>query len=573
MVIQKSSKDKMNDIKEFISYEKGSFIFSAILLPVFIILGYLLCQKLYELQMDSRNFRSMDLHTTYIFLMLLSFVAWIVVTCLILREKWYAFNTDGRSYSADHGKTKKGYSELFKFYTQSDSHKMLTRTLPVANWYDSNCIPLGHLDEKLISIPTDGDGYNTLVTGLPSVGKSSAIAIPAAMQFGYAGISKKTGKPTFNGSVFALDYKGDISLETLKAGRHIKFFEPECPETSCHFNPFKGLLDMEPDFQRDLVEKLADIIIPEEKRSSGDNYWRDTAIDFFCGACFLLLSQNPNITFPDVVHYLLHTTVIDLIKSGCASESEICQEYLSAYYGNNEKNIAGAMSALVKKIRGFSKQSLYTLLDGRGDCISVDTLSKGYDVYIRVSQEKKTLYYSIISVITMQFLDGFKSRGEGAKARKKLRPVLFLLDELPVLKLGYEFLQEACSTLRSKRISILMLQQSLSQWKDLYGESGATTLLGDCQYICTMTVNDPYTRNTVTDLIGSHTLYRESWTVDGKYIKTQSFTEAREKIYQPEDLGDLNDKVHNRHYVVIYAFGKYITAEQCRFYDSPRYKS
>lgn len=564
---------KNKDIKEFLSYEKSTFIVCAILLPAFIALGYLAYIKFQELHLVDRRFRNMDLQLTYNYVMLSAILLWCIYSYTSIRNKWYTFLTDGRNFNIDHGKTKKTYHELLNFYSQSDSHKMIKRTLPVANWYDSNCIPLGHLDEKLISIPTDGDGYNTLVTGLPSVGKSSAIAIPAAMQFGYAGISKKTGKPTFNGSVFALDYKGDISLETLKAGRHIKFFEPECPETSCHFNPFRGLLDMEPDFQRDLVEKLADIIIPEEKRSSGDNYWRDTAIDFFCGACFLLLSENPNLTFPDVVHYLLHTNVIDLIKSGCASESEICQEYLSAYYGNNEKNIAGAMSALVKKIRGFSKQSLYTLLDGKGDCISVDTLSKGYDVYIRVSQEKKTLYYSIISVITMQFLDGFKSRGEGAQARKKLRPVLFLLDELPVLKLGYEFLQEACSTLRSKRISILMLQQSLSQWKDLYGEAGATTLLGDCQYICTMTVNDPYTRNTVTDLIGSHTLYRESWTVDGKYIKTQSFTEVREKIYQPEDLGDLNDKVHNRHYVVIYAFGKYITAEQCRFYDSPRYKS
>ena len=569
MMIKKEviMKKKKSNFSDFISLEKGNILLSIIMLPFFIITGWLIYAEFYNYHETQRIFMKLDFNSIFRFMMIASVVCWLWFTYNHIKKRWYNFLTDGRNYGSDHALTRKEYDELIGFYSQSDSHKIHVKTLPEMDWYESNCIPLGKLGKKLIFVPTGGDGYNVIVTGLPSVGKTTAIGIPAAMQFGYAGINQKTGKPRYKGSVFAIDYKGDLSIKTLPCGRNIKFFEPENPEKSCHFNPFRGLEEMDTDFQKCLIENLGHVVFPEDKNSKNDSYWRQTGNDLFCGACFLMLEENPSVTFPEVIDFLCETNVIDLVKKGISSTSDAAKDYLAGYYKNNEKNLSGAFSAMKNHIKSFRMKSISTLFDGKGDCISIDTLDEGYDVYIRVSQENKNLFAPVISVITMQFLDGFKSRSEDKKALKKARPILFLLDELWAMRLDFSFLAEACSTLRSKKIFIIMLLQGLSQLKDLYGEAGASTILGDCQYICSMSVNDLYTRNTMSDLIGSHLLYRESWVVEHQQRKTRSFTEVREKIFQPEDFGHLNDKENDKNYIVIYSFGKYIKAEQCRYYE------
>lgn len=552
----------LKEIGNFMDFSKYFFLIILLLIPLF-----------YELYIYS--FYHMDEHIVrffnhdygFISILLQRFfkILWGMITFLLLREAIFMYLTDGRFFIKETLVTKKGFFSLLKFYKKADANKIRVLDLPELDWTKASGAIIARIDNKLIYKPTDGDGENSLIAGIPGTGKTDSCAKTSAARWGMTP-GMKASKKNQHAGCYVIDYKGDISLST-KSFRNILFFEPEHPETSCHFDPFEGIYSMKPEVRSMYLEKLSSVLLPDSKSSNGDGqYFIETGRNFFVGAAqyYLGLEGHENATFPDVVNFIIHTNCVELVTNGMNSNNEEAKKYLASYYKNNEKNLSGSLSELVKKIRTFTLSNLYQILNSNGRTISTKDLDAGMDVYVRISLENKANYYSLVSLVTMQFLNNFAARSEDPASKIKLKPVLMILDELPAMKLNFEFLSESLSLLRSKKVSCMLLCQNIGQLKTLYGDS-FTDLLGTIHIKAVLSVSDNFTRSYFSENAGTHDYFTESstYTKDGS-SKTISVKEGQ-PIFRPADFGNLTDKSAGRYEAIVIIYGRCAKATLCNF--------
>ena len=549
----------------FMSFSKYAFIFVMLLIPLFY-KAYV--YSFYNLNENIVRLFNHDYGFIKAVLQKLFFILWCTITFLVFRETVFMFCTDGRLFIKETLTTKKGFFYLLFFYKKADAHKIRKLDLPKLHWTQASGAIISHIGSHLIYKPTEGDGENIGVFGIPGVGKSESVGKTSALRWGMSPDNRRQ-----YAGVYCIDYKGDTSIAT-QPFRNIHFFEPEHPERSYHFDPFAGIYDMDPEVRSEYLEKLAAVLLPDDKSGGNGQYFIETGRDFFVGAThyYLGLEGNETASFPEVVNYIIHTNPVDLITNARNSDNDEARAYLDSYYKNNEKNLSGSLSELVKKIRTFKKSSLFELLNSDGPTISTATLDAGIDVYIKISLENKANFYSLVGLITMQFLNNFAARTEDPVKRKNLKPVLMILDELPAMKLSFEFLSESLSLLRSKKISCLLISQNLDQWKALYGDA-YTALLGNIHILSVLSVNDNPTRQYFSENAGTHDYFTETTThtQDGK-SRTISIKEGQ-PIFRPADFGHLTDKSAGRYESITIIYGKCAKTTLCDFRDFKGKKS
>lgn len=466
---------------------------------------------------------------------------WVIIVFLYLQYTIYSDKTNGRNYHADHGQYKRSWSELISYYSDADPYQIDKSTLPQENWREAEGIILGKVGKSLIKRPSDAVG-NLSLFALPGGGKTTSQIAPSALRFA--------------GSVLVIDIKGDILNATKDHRKKIKIFAPDNAAESCHFNPLYGIKSMTVTERRIFIEQIAYILVQDEKDGK---YFTDGARDFFCGISLYLLNNDINTTFPDIVSAILHGNAIDWVMTIRSSQCSEAQEYTNSFYQTNEKNVAGVYQNLSKSVRPFSNGDLAKLLDGKGNCITPECLERGFDVYIKLPQDKISVYAPITTIIVQNFMTAFMQRPDSSSG-KKLKPILFLLDEFEQLKFDFDTLMIGLSTLRSKRVSFFLAQQSIAQLSKRYGDDGCRQIIDTCGYISIMSAQDPKSREYFQKLIGTKKVLKVSNTENSK-ISSRTIQETREPIFQPEDFGNLDDKV------VIIANGKYIKADKCKSYE------
>ncbi|MCD8324222.1 MAG: TraG/TraD/VirD4 family protein [Clostridiales bacterium] len=91
-------------------------------------------------------------------------------------------------------------------------------------------------------------------------------------------------------------------------------------------------------------------------------------------------------------------------------------------------------------------------------------------------------------------------RREDISSGKDIKPILFLLDEAVQLNLDFSLLSQAMSTLRSKKVSIFLLVQSIAQIEGRYGEAHCREIMDLCAYISCFNAQDPKSRESFWEL-------------------------------------------------------------------------
>ena len=352
-----------------------------------------------------------------------------------------------------------------------------------------------------------------------------------------------------------IDIKGDI-LHWTKGRRRIKIFDPEDPD-SCHFDPFRGIREMTLSARRVFIEGMAEILVQEEE---GGKYFTDGGRDFFSGIALYMLHENINTSFMQVVDSILHGNGFDWVTRIVEGDCDEAKDFLASYYGSNEKNVAGCYNSVSKALRKFKSGALPSILNGDGECISVDMLDDGWDLYIEVPQDKISLYSSVTTLLIQQLMNAFMQRPDSSSGVHN-RPVLFILDEMPKLRFDFDTLENCLSTMRSKSVTCMMAAQSIGQYKKRYGEQAFVNLVDCCQYICCLSALEPSSRKWFSDLIGTRKVLKRS-TSSGASSGSVSVQEVREPVLQPEQFSQLDDKC------VIYIVGQgYVIADKCNVYD------
>ena len=493
-----------------------------------------------------------------------SVVLWFFISFVTIRDKRY-FKLTGRNFRSDSSSFNKTYTELVQFFTQNDPYKMNIENLPTEDWHTADGVILCKIGDKLVKRPSDANG-NLACFGLPGSGKSTCQAATSAARFN----NGKCG-------VFAISIKGDL-LNFVKGKRkRIKVFTPDKADGSCHYNPLEGVEKMSMTERRSFVENLSIIICPEEY-GENSTFFVNGARDYFCGIVLYLLhlydtgEKAGKLKFPEIIDTILMHNVFEITNTIHDSDCVIAGEYTNSYIGSSEKNVSGIYNHLCKNIRPFNSGALRTLFDGEGNCISPDDLNTG-DIYIDVPQDKYKIYAPAMAIIITNFLMAFMRRDD-VSSNKKVVPILFLLDEAVQLNLDFGILSQAMSTLRSKKVSIFLLMQSIAQIEGRYGEAHAREIIDLCAYVSVFNAQDPKSREFFQKLIGRRKMLKRSTSLSSTANKNDtsgvSVTEVDEFIFEAADFGDLNvtdRKGHKQNRVLVYANGKYILGETTPCYE------
>ena len=95
-----------------------------------------------------------------------------------------------------------------------------------------------------------------------------------------------------------------------------------------------------------------------------------------------------------------------------------------------EKNVSDAYDALTTALVHFSNPILDQLLSKGSNCVSIETLEKGYDVYLQIAQEHLDAYAPLFTLLIQSFSTAFTKRPDSSTGAKN-RPILMLMDEFP----------------------------------------------------------------------------------------------------------------------------------------------
>ena len=494
---------------------------------------------------------------------------WFMIAFVSTRDKRYKALT-GRYYGKDHSDFNKTYSALVQFFTTNDRYKMDVEELPIEDWHTSDGVILCKYKDKagnyrLVKRESSANG-NLVSFGLPGSGKSTTQAATTAVRFNSH--LKKGGC-----GVFAISIKGDLLNFVRGKRKNIKVFTPDKAEGSCHYNPLEGVAQMSWTDRRVFAENMALIICPDEV-GENSTFFVGGARDYLAAIILYLLhlhdtGERPGkLKFPEIIDMVLQSSVFELTLAMHDCDNTIPGEYTNGYIGSNEKNVSGIWSHLCKCIRPFNSGALRTLFDGEGDCIKPEDLNNG-DIYIDVPQDKYDVYAPCMAIIITNFLQAFMRRDD-VSSGKKIVPIMFLLDEAVQLNLDYKVLSKAMSTLRSKKVSLFLLMQSVAQLEGRYGEAHAREIIDLCAYISVFNAQDPKSREYFQKLVGRRKMLKRSTSLSssgGNQNDTSgvSVSEVDEYIFEAADFGDLNLKDKKKKKVtprvMVYANGKYIVGE------------
>jgi len=503
------------------------------------------------------------------------FLLWFIIVFQSLRSKRYHQLT-GRSYAKDHADFKKKYSTLIQFFTTNDPYKIDTETLPSEDWHQADGVILAKCKDRqgryrLVKRDSDANG-NLIAFGLPGSGKSTTQAATTAERFNAHLMDGGCG-------VFAISIKGDLLNFVSGTRKNIKLFTPDQAEGSCHYDPLSGVSNMSWTDRRVFAENLSIIICPDEP-GENSRFFVGGARDYLAAIILYLLDLHDTgkrpgtLKFPELVDMILSNNVFDLTLEIRDCNNAIPGEYTNGYIGSNEKNVSGIWSHLCKQIRPFNSGALRILFDGEGNCITPDDLNTG-DVYIDVPQDKYDVYAPCMAIIITNFLQAFMRRDDVSSGKQTV-PILFLLDEAVQLNLDFNILSKAMSTLRSKKVSLFLLMQSVAQLEGRYGESHAREIMDLCAYISVFNAQDPKSREYFQKLVGRRKMLKRSDSVSSDHNKNHnssySISITDEYIFEAADFGDLNqtDRKTGKttYHVLVYASGKYIIGETTPCYGN-----
>lgn len=481
---------------------------------------------------------------------LISLVVWSFIFFNHIRSKRY-FLLTGRSYAFDIGHYNRTFQELVEYFRDAEPHRLDTSIFPKQSWQTTKGLIFGMDQKQLISLPSDTEG-NIAIFGPPGSGKTAGLAIINAMQF--------------DGSVLAVDIKGDIfNYVSSHSNRNIIRFSPDHPDAlnvSCRFDPLIGFSDLTVTDQKLYLENMATILIPDAGGNEG-NYFTSRARKLFQGIAHLLFFENPDTSFPDIVHAILQGNVFDWVKQALESDCTTSKELLSSFYGNSEKNVSGAYDALSSALVSFSNPVLDELLQRSSDSISIDALEEGSDIYLQISQEHLDAYAPLFTLLIQSFSTAFTRRPDSSSGIKN-RPILMLLDEFPQLTFSYRMINTNLSTLRSKSVICMLIQQNLSQLEYRYQPIGVRSIVGNCNYQIILGSNDIESSKHFSELFGNKKVLRvgNSLTESNQTSSGKSVQEAEEKVFPPEHFGDLPASGK----MILYFKGKYCECEKLNCY-------
>ena len=366
------------------------------------------------------------------------------------------------------------------------------------------------------------DGHVLTIGGAGS-GKSSCVAIPSLL--------------SWESCVFAIDIKGELYERTHHKRPNIKVFNP-MSGSSEGYDPYYLLVKSRNPVQD--AREIALAIIPKPQDVK-EPFWVESAQNVFTGA--ILHFHGEGYSFPDTIIAMQSTPIEQLVSTIHNSGTKDARFFANAFIGMDSKTLAGIFSELSNKTMVFATDPDIKACLAKRDCITPEDIERGSDIYLQIPEDKIEQWKGLLTLVVNQFLKHFERRPE-----TDATPVLFLLDEFA--RLGkVETVINGLATLRSKKITICIITQSLAQLDVIYGKEQRQVIADNCQYKAVLNATDADTQDYFSRLVGTMDKTKHGTTVSHEAITGMSKgtgaseTTEEKRIIKPEEFATLPDIV------------------------------
>lgn len=397
-------------------------------------------------------------------------------------------------------------------------------------------LPTGPGESNYVGVRQGAEG-NFMVVGGNGSGKSTGIAMPTAR--------------TWQGAICATDIKGEFSDwygELYQCGlvsrRHIVFDPMQVDGPS--YDPFWWLLK---DDQSNLFNNVMELAIaiapvsPEDKQP----FWAETEQGVLAAA--LLYYFKLGLSFSETMCVILSSSTTDLCKTLTQSGDVSVKMLLGETASMKPETVANFDRGLRNKIMVFAADP-YISHAFRGqregaNCFTWDDLDC-YNIFLRIPADKVEQWSGAVNLMYTQLIRHLERRPEMHSPEGAGIPqTLLLMDEFA--RFGkLEMITAAMATLRSKKVNICLMVQSIAQLDKIYGEKERRIIVDNCQYRAILQANDPETQKYICEMIGTHMRTQLSGNehMDLDYDTTgysRQSSEIRELVVQPHKLSTLDD--------------------------------
>ena len=350
---------------------------------------------------------------------------------------------------------------------------------------------------------------------------------------------------TFPGSILCLDLKGANYANTARhrqaMGDNVFKFAPYDPDGRTHrFNPLDDVAAASPRRRYTEARRLAASLV--FIRGEGAQGFLDGSRDIFAAAAILVIERGtPTLA---ALHDALSQpgrANVNLLKLGREVELPEAKSVFNKFSSRDDKHLSAYLSILMDGGLGLWADPMVRDATSATDFAIVDMRSLPTSVYIVIPPTDIVPLAPLVRLIFQQAVSILQRTMPDVTKGEKY-PVLFLLDEFVTLG-RMDNLKTAITTLREFDVRVMLVVQTISSLRDLYGKDGAGTFLANCGIQVFMGPADEETPDYISKAIGDYTRKTRSKSWKGGELAT-SWSERAEsaRLLRPEQVRLLGEE-------------------------------
>jgi len=376
---------------------------------------------------------------------------------------------------------------------------------------------------------TNGEQPHSLVVAPTRAGKGVGIVIPTLL--------------TFNGSVLALDVKGELfeltSRARLKRGDRIFKFSPLDKDGKTHcYNPVLDIVAMPPERRFTETRRLAVNLI--EAKGKGAEGFIDGARDLFV-AGILACIERGNPTIGAVYDLFASPGEKYKLFAQLAEESGIAEvtRIFDNMAGNDTKIITSYTSVLGDGGLNLWADPMIKNATSRSDFSIYDLRRDPTSIFLCVSPNDLEVIAPLVRLFFQQTVSILQRSMPG---KDEIFEVLFLLDEFKHLG-RLEAIETAITTIAGYKGRFMFIIQSLSALTGAYEQAGKSNFLANTGVQVFMATADDETPEYISKAIGEYTFTNKSTSYNQKewWSANISKSEQGALLMRPEQVRLVDD--------------------------------
>lgn len=376
---------------------------------------------------------------------------------------------------------------------------------------------------------SNGPQPHSLVVAPTRAGKGVGVVIPTLL--------------TFNGSVLALDVKGELFELTSRArkrnGDNIFKFAPMDKEGRTHcYNPVLDIVATSPERRFSEARRLANNLITS--KGKGAEGFIDGARDLFVAGVLACIERGEP-TIGAVYDLFAQPGEKYKLFAQLAEDSQIpeVQRIFDNMAGNDTKILTSYTSVLGDGGLNLWADPLIKNATSRSDFDIYNLRRDPTTIYLTVSPNDLEVIAPLVRLFFQQLVSILQQE---MPAKDEIFEVLFLLDEFKHLG-QLEAIETAVTTIAGYGGRFMFIIQSLSALTGAYEQAGKENFLSNTGVQVFMATADDETPEYISKAIGDYTFTAKSKSYDSKqwWNAQVQASEQGEKLLRPEQVRLIDD--------------------------------